>query len=132
MFQFLFYIFFIKVTWTDIVDIFLVSIILYQLYKLLHGGVAVKVFIGGLLVYAFYLIVNASGMGLLRSILGQFMEVGVLAAFILFQQEIRKFLLLIGKSTTYKDSIFRIWFSKSKSDTKKEFNLLTQTIFIHV
>jgi uncharacterized protein (TIGR00159 family) len=123
MFHFLFYIFFIKVTWTDIVDILLVSIILYQLYKLLHGGVAVKVFIGGLLVYAFYLIVNASGMGLLRSILGQFMEVGVLAAFILFQQEIRKFLLLIGKSTSYKDSIFRLWFSKSKSDTKKEFNL---------
>lgn len=38
-------------------------------------------------------------MELLTTILGQFMGVGVLATIILFQQEIRKFLLVIGRST---------------------------------
>ncbi|HSY62034.1 MAG TPA: hypothetical protein VK796_09175, partial [Cytophaga sp.] len=88
----LFQIFFIEVSWIDILDILLVSIIIYKLYKLLKGGVAVKIFLGILFTYAVFLIVKASGMELLRSILGQFMGVGFLAAFILFQQEIRKFL----------------------------------------
>jgi uncharacterized protein (TIGR00159 family) len=46
-----------------------------------------------------YLIVRAAQMELLATILGQFMGVGVLAMIILFQPEIRKFLLLIGRST---------------------------------
>jgi diadenylate cyclase len=47
-------------------------------------------------------------MKLLSTILGQFMGVGVIAALILFQQEIRKFLLLIGKTTPFNnDSFFR-------------------------
>lgn len=119
----LFYISFIKITWVDIADILLVALILYQLYKLLKGGVAVKVFIGILLVYTFYLLVKASGMELLRSILGQFMGVGVLAGFILFQQEIRKFLLLIGKSTNYRDGFIQSLFNKSKTNSTQEMNL---------
>ncbi|MFN8417505.1 MAG: diadenylate cyclase CdaA [Cytophagaceae bacterium] len=119
----LFYISFIKITWIDIADILLVALILYQLYKLLKGGVAVKVFIGILLVYTFYLLVKASGMELLRSILSQFMGVGVLAGFILFQQEIRKFLLLIGKSTNYREGFIQSLFNRSKSNSTQEMNL---------
>lgn len=119
----LFKIFFITVSWIDVIDILLVSIIIYKLYKLLKGSVAVKVFIGILLTYAFYLIVKASGMELLRSILGQFMGVGVLAAFILFQQEIRKFLQMIGKSTSKNNSLIKDWFSKTKPNSKAELNL---------
>ena len=44
--------------------------------------------------------VNAAEMELLTAILGAFMGVGLLAVIILFQQEIRKFLLLIGKTTS--------------------------------
>lgn len=78
----------------------------------MHGSVAVKIFLGVLSLYLFYLVVRAAQMELLSTILGQFMGVGVLATIILFQQEIRKFLLVIGKSTSFKgnDSFFRsIW-----------------------
>jgi uncharacterized protein (TIGR00159 family) len=67
----------------------------------MRGSVAIKVFLGFLSIYLSYLIVKAAEMELLTSILGQFMGVGVIAALILFQQEIRKFLLLIGKSTVF-------------------------------
>lgn len=80
----------------------------------MHGSVAIKIFLGVLSLYLFYLVVKSAQMELLASILGQFMSVGVLATIILFQQEIRKFLLVIGKSTSFKsgDSFFRsfaIW-----------------------
>lgn len=91
---------FLEVGWLDIIDILLVSFLLYQLYKLMKGSVAVKIFGGFLSLYLFYLVVRAAQMELLASILGQFMGVGVIAAIILFAPEIRKFLLLIGKSTS--------------------------------
>ena len=104
---------FLEIGWLDIIDILLVSFLLYQLYKLMRGSVAVKIFGGFLSLYLFYLVVRAAQMDLLTSILGQFMGVGFIAAIILFQQEIRKFLLIIGKSTTInRDNFlnnFMIW-----------------------
>lgn len=104
---YLFRIGFLELSWGDIIDIVLVSILLYQVYKLMKGSVAVKIFLGFLSLYLLYLVVQAAQMELLSAILGQFMGVGVLAAIILFQQEIRKFLLMIGKTTAFnRDNIF--------------------------
>lgn len=106
--RFLFSIGFLEIEWLDVIDILLVTILLYQLYKLLTGSVALKIFFGLLSVYLLYLVVKAAGMELLTIILGQFMGVGVLAAIILFQPEIRRFLLLIGKTTPFNnDKFFR-------------------------
>ena len=91
---------FLEISWVDIIDILLVSFLLYHLYKLMKGSVAVKIFIGILALYLIYLIVKSAQMELLTVILGQFMGVGVIAALILFQPEIRKFLLLIGRTTS--------------------------------
>ena len=95
------------------IDIAFVTVLLYQLYKLMRGSIAAKIFLGFLSLYLIYLVVRAAGMELLSSILGQFMGVGLIAAIILFQPEIRKFLLLVGKSTSFdRDSIFKnlmIW-----------------------
>lgn len=105
---FLFNIGFLEVGWVDIIDIILVSILLYQVYKLMRGSVAVKIFVGFLSLYLIFLVVKAMEMELLTNILGQFMGVGFLAAIILFQQEIRKFLLLIGRTTAFnRDNIFK-------------------------
>jgi diadenylate cyclase len=86
------------------IDILLVGLLLYRVYKLIEGSMAVKVFIGFLLLSLTHLIVRSAGMGLLSAILGKFMEVGVLAAIILFQQEIRKFLFWVGGTTTLSGS----------------------------
>ena len=74
----------------------------------MRGSVAIKVFLGFLSLYFSFLLVKAAEMELLTAILGQFMGVGVIALLILFQQEIRKFLLLIGKTTVFNnDQFFR-------------------------
>lgn len=117
--RFLFYIGFLEVTWVDLADITLVSLLLFQLYKLLRGSMAVRIFSGVLFLYLTYLVVKALKMELLTSILGQFLGVGAIAALILFQQEIRKFLLMVGKSTSFNDSLLKAlpWNKKVK---KKE------------
>ncbi|MEZ0606877.1 diadenylate cyclase CdaA [Fibrella sp. WM1] len=90
---------FLDVGWLDVLDITVVAILLYQIYNLVRGSVASRVFVGYLSVYLFYLVAKALGLHLLTTILEYFISVGALALIILFQQEIRRFLLLIGKST---------------------------------
>ena len=85
----------------DVIDIGLVSVILYQAYKLMQNSAATKILLGLFFIYVFYMIVDALEMELLSSILGQFIGVGVVLAVILFQQEIRKFLLMIGRTTEW-------------------------------
>jgi diadenylate cyclase len=104
---FLFKIGFLDVSWVDFVDIALVSVLLYQVYKLIRGSIAMNIFLGILALYLVYLIVRAAEMELLATILGQFMGVGVLAMIILFQPEIRKFLLVIGRGTEFRENIFK-------------------------
>jgi diadenylate cyclase len=104
---FLFKIGFLEVSWVDFVDIALVSVLLYQVYKLIRGSIAMNIFLGILALYLVYLIVRAAEMELLATILGQFMGVGVLAMIILFQPEIRKFLLVIGRGTEFRENIFK-------------------------
>ncbi|MDB5258502.1 MAG: hypothetical protein JWM14_3197 [Chitinophagaceae bacterium] len=122
--MFLFFMGFLEVTWIDILDILLVSLLLYQVYRLLKGSVAIKIFLGVLLVYSVYLLVKVMGMHLLQRILGQFIGVGVIAAFILFQQEIRKFLMLIGKTTNFNSkTMLKEMFSKKEKETEEQFNI---------
>ncbi|CAN5384864.1 diadenylate cyclase CdaA [soil metagenome] len=98
---------FLEISWVDIVDIGLVSILLYQIYKMIRGSLAVNIFLGILSLYLVYLVVRAAQMELLAKILGQFMGVGVLAMIILFQPELRKFLLVIGRSTDLNRDFFK-------------------------
>jgi uncharacterized protein (TIGR00159 family) len=87
---------FITIRALDIVDILLVAFLLYQLYRLIKGTVAFSIFIGFFLVYVCWLVVKAMNLELLGTLMGQFIGVGVLALIVVFQQEIRRFLLLIG------------------------------------
>ncbi|MEM9326563.1 MAG: diadenylate cyclase CdaA [Bacteroidota bacterium] len=97
---------FLEITLVDVIDVSLVTVLLYQAYKLIRGSLAIRVFLGFLSLYLLFLVVNAAGMELVTSILGQFMGVGVLAVIILFQQEIRKFLLLVGRTTVLDETNF--------------------------
>ena len=87
---------FITIRALDVIDVVLVAFLLYQMYMLIRGTVAINFFVGIVLLYIFWLVVRALNMELLSSILGQIIGVGVLALIIVFQQEIRKFLLFIG------------------------------------
>ncbi|MFV0521314.1 MAG: diadenylate cyclase CdaA [Mangrovibacterium sp.] len=89
---------FITIRFFDILDILMVSCLLYYLYKLIKGTVAFNIFIGLFLLCMFWVIIRALHMELMENILGQFLGVGVIALIIVFQQEIRRFLLLIGSN----------------------------------
>ena len=83
----------------DAIDIVLVAFLLYQLYRLIRGTVAINIFLGVAAIYLIWKLVEALQMELLSEILGNFMGVGVIALVIVFQQEIRKFLLLLGSTS---------------------------------
>lgn len=82
----------------DVIDVVLVAILLYYFYKLVKGTVAINIFIGIVIIYLVFKITQALQMSLFSSILGGFINVGMFALIVVFQQEIRKFLLMIGSS----------------------------------
>lgn len=85
-----------NITTIDIIDIVLVAIILFQLYRLIRGTAAFSIFLGIFFIYLFWLVVRALNMELTSALLGQVIGVGVIAIIIVFQQEVRRFLLVIG------------------------------------
>ncbi len=103
---------FITLKILDVLDILLVAILLYQIYMLVRGTVAINIFVGVFALYLVWLIVKALNMELLSSILDKVIGLGVIALIIVFQQEIRRFLLYIGNRyfSRYNFSIERLFF----------------------
>jgi diadenylate cyclase len=87
---------FIQVRFLDIIDILLVAIIFYELYKLVKGTVSFSIFIGIFIIFVVWIVVKSLKMELLGTILSQLFGVGVIAIIIVFQQEVRRFLLMLG------------------------------------
>jgi len=82
----------------DIIDVILVALLLYYAYKLIKGTVAINIFFGIVIIYLLFLLVDTLQMKMLTKILGGFMSVGIIALIVVFQPEIRKFLLMIGST----------------------------------
>lgn len=86
----------LNLTVFDVIDILLVAIILFQFYRLIRGTAAFSIFLAIFFIYIFWLVVKALNMELVGSLLGQVIGVGVIALIVVFQQEIRMFLLIMG------------------------------------
>ncbi|MBC7744187.1 MAG: TIGR00159 family protein [Flavobacterium sp.] len=89
---------FLNLRFLDVVDILLVAIIIYYIFNLIRGTIALNILLGLAIIYVVYLVVKQAHMRLLTEILGGFVSVGFIALIVVFQQEIRRFLLLIGKN----------------------------------
>jgi len=87
---------FIQFRFLDVIDVLLVSFIFFEIYRLVKGTVALNIFLGIFIIFIVWLVVKALKMELLGSILGQLFGVGVIAMIIVFQQEVRRFLLMLG------------------------------------
>ncbi len=87
---------FIDIHFIDVVDIILVALLVYYVYKLIRGTAAISIFSGIILIYVVWIVVNALNMSLMSAIINQILGVGMIALIILFQQEIRRFLLHLG------------------------------------
>jgi len=82
----------------DIIDVVLVAVLMYYLYKLVKGTVAINIFVGIVIIYGIWRLTVLMDMLLLSKILGGFLGVGMVALVVVFQQEIRKFLLMVGST----------------------------------
>lgn len=97
---------FLPVRIWDILDILIVGYMMYQIYRLLRGNIAFNIFVGVLTMYVVWWLVNQLNMDLLGAVLDQFVKVGVIILIIIFQPEVRRFLLFLGKSTLRQRSNF--------------------------
>ena len=107
---------FINFTFLDALDILLVAILLYYTYKLLKGTVAINIFLGIAFIFLIWKVTQALKMEMLSGILGYLLSGGVIALIIVFQQEIRKFLLMIGTTnfSTKKSFLKQLKFLQSE------------------
>lgn len=105
----------------DFIDILLVAFLLYYTYKLMKASGSINVFTGILVFILIWLVVSqVLEMKLLGSIFDKLVSVGVLALIILFQEEIRRFLLTLG-SHQHVSTLIRFFTGNSKKkDTGHE------------
>ncbi len=106
----------------DFIDVFLVAILLYYLYRLVKGTVAINIFLGIIIVYFVWRLTDYLNMDMLHSIFDGFMKVGIIALIVVFQPEIRKFLLLVGSTNfSRKGKIFsKFNFLKNEEETETD------------
>lgn len=95
----LFEIGFLEVTIWDILDVLIVGFLIYQIYKLLRGSLAFNIVVGLGLLFLVANIVTYLGMDMLSTILNSFVSLGLLALLIVFQPEVRRFLIVLGRGT---------------------------------
>lgn len=101
----------------DVIDIVLVAFLLYYAYRLIKGTVAINIFIGIVIIYAIWKITEFLDMEMLSKILGGFLGVGMVALVVVFQQEIRRFLLMVGSTNFSARRKFIKQFRSNESDT---------------
>lgn len=112
---------FISIRFFDLLDILLVAFLLYQLYRLVKGTVAINIFAGILVVLFIWWLVRLLNMNLLSTILGSVIGVGAIAVIIVFQQEIRRFLLVLGTQDIFNKSYpFQKYFNRNYSDISNQ------------
>ncbi len=98
---------FIEFKITDIIDIVLVALLLFYVYKLVRGTVAINIFIGIVIIWVIWRLTDLLEIKMINSIVGGFMNIGLIALIIVFQQEIRKFLLMLGSTGWSNKWIFK-------------------------
>lgn len=113
----------LKFSVVDIIDVILVALLLYYIYKLVKGTVAINIFIGIIIIYLVWRLTNFLNMELLSGIFGGFMKVGIIALIVVFQPEIRKFLLMVGSTNFSKRGKLFKQFSFLKTETSDETNV---------
>lgn len=117
----------------DLVDILLVALLLYKLYELIRGTIAMRIFFGVLSIYLMWFVVTALQMQLMSQIFHQFINVGVIAIIIVFQQEIRRFLIAIGNTGFFRKvgskGGFWSWLAKDNKHSVLNVQALADAVF---
>ncbi len=106
---------FFDITIMDIVDVVLVALLLYYLYRVMKDSGSLNVFLGILIFFFSWVLVSELlHMRLLGSIFDQLMSVGTIALVIIFQDEIRNFFRTLGSHRRLR--FISKFFSRKKGD----------------
>ena len=114
---------FIHIGFLDILDILMVAVLLFTLYKMLKGTVAINILVGLVLLFLVWKVVDALQMEMLSQILGAFISVGLVALIIIFQPEIRQFLLAVGTTNFFNRYGKKFGFLRNYFQEKFEFDV---------
>lgn len=87
---------FLEMSFTDILDILLLAILIFILFKWIRGSSAMSIFVAIVSLYFVRILVSAFGMKFMTTLLDTVLDVGVVAIIVIFQPEIRKFLIQLG------------------------------------
>lgn len=117
----LFKIGFLSVSFLDLIDITLVSIIIYKLYMTLKGTIAAQIFIGLMLVLVLSFVSQAANFRALSWLLKLVTDIWVLAFLILFQPEIRRLLVIVARNPLIKFFV--------RSEVPEVANIITDAAF---
>lgn len=107
---------FLEVTIWDVLDVLIVGYLMYRVYKLLRGSITFNIFIGLLIILVFYWLVDVLNMLLLYKLFNSFAQIGVFTLVVIFQPEIRRFLLYLGDSTLNQSNLWRKILDRSISN----------------
>lgn len=125
---------FIQMSFTDILDITLLGLIIFFAFRWLKGSSAVSIFVAIVSLYLIRVLVSALNMRLIEAILNMVLDVGVLAFIVIFQPELRKFLTRLGNrymsSPRGKALVDRILGRTTvKGEYREESNNITEACF---
>jgi len=105
-----------SVTWKDILDILLVAIVMYQLYRVVSKSGTGVIFSGVLAFLVIWVLISqVLEMRLMGAILDKFVQIGLFVLIIIFQDEIRRFLISLGSNRTFR-MFARLFRAKDKSE----------------
>ena len=88
---------FLHFTWIDLLDILMVTFLIFLAFRWIRGSTAVNIFVAIVIVLLIYIIASSIGMKMISSVLGTLINVGAIALIIIFQPEIRRFLNSLGR-----------------------------------
>lgn len=113
----LFRIGFFTVSWVDLFDVLIVGYLIYVLYQILRGSIAFNIALGIAAMAVLYWLVRIAGMTLLSGIMGQIANLGFFVLIVVFQAEIRRFLIFLGRNVlATRTNFLRQWLPMERLD----------------
>lgn len=121
---------FLNLSIVDFIDIFLVALCIFVVFRWIRNSTAMNIFLAVLIIYLLLVVADALNMKLIRSLLGAFIDVGVLALIVIFQPEIRHFLYKIGSETRFRSKskglLARLFGAQQEMMTSEDVNEIAE------
>ena len=109
----------------DIIDIILVALLLYYLYRVMKKSGTINIFVGILSIIGVWIVTSGIfEMKLTGTILDKFMNIGLIILVILFQDQIKRFLVDLGSQNKWR-AIRRLIFRQEETSEENHADIMT-------